>query len=143
MADDGLLSYMPFRPAVSRVQLYDITLRDYVDQFRIGVWDSEKGRRQRVRINVCLSLPWPERGPNDDLGDDLDAVLSYDFLIEGIRALRDGEHIQLVETLADRIVALCFSDPRVVKARVQIEKLDVVAESGGIGVVIERSREGP
>ena len=139
MADDGLLSYMPFRPAASRVQLYDITLRDYVDQFRIGVWDSEKGRRQRVRINLCLTLPWPDRAPSDDL----DAVLSYDFLIEGIRALRDGEHIQLVETLADRIIALCFSDPRVVKARVQIEKLDVVAESGGIGVVIERSREEP
>lgn len=140
MADDVLLSYVPFRPAVSRVHYYDITLRDYVDQFRIGVWGSEIGRRQRVRINVCLTLPWPEA----PLTDDLDGVLSYDFLIDGIRALRDGEHVHLVETLADRILALCFSDPRVTKARVQVEKLDVVPESGGVGVVIERSRrEGP
>lgn len=136
MADDALLSYVPFRPDVSRVRSYDITLRDYVDQFRIGVWGSEKGRRQRVRINVCLTLPWPER----PLTDDLDEVLSYDFLIDGIRALRDGEHVHLVETLADRILSLCFSDPRVTKARVQIEKLDVVPESGGVGVVVERSR---
>ena len=136
MADDALLPYVPFRPAVSRVQYYDITLRDYVDQFRIGVWGSEKGRRQRVRINVCLTLPWPER----PLTDDLDEVLSYDFLIDGIRALRDGEHVHLVESLADRILTLCFSDPRVTKARVQIEKLDVVPESGGVGVVVERSR---
>lgn len=140
MADDGMLSYVPFRPAVASVQHYDINLRDFVDLFRIGVWASEKGRRQRVRINVCLTMPWPERA----LADDLDEVLSYDFLIDGIRALRDGEHIQLVETLAARIVSLCFSDPRVVKARVQVEKLDVVPESGGVGVVIERSRrEGP
>lgn len=138
MADDGSLSYVPFRPAAADVQHYDITLRDFVDLFRIGVWDSEKGRRQRVRINVCLTLPWPDHA----LTDDLDEVLSYDFLIEGIRALRDGGHIQLVETLAARIVALCFADPRVVKVRVQIEKLDVVPESGGVGVVLERSRRG-
>ena len=136
MADDALLSYVPFRPAADHVRHYDITLRDYVDQFRIGVWGHEKGRRQRVRINVCLTLPWPEQ----PLTDDLDQVLSYDFLIDGIRALRDGEHIHLVESLADRIAALCFTDPRVVKARVQVEKLDVVPESGGVGVVLERSR---
>ncbi|WP_448187969.1 dihydroneopterin aldolase [Azospirillum sp. sgz301742] len=136
MADDALLSYVPYRPAASRTQTYDITLRDYVDQFRIGVWGSEKGRRQRVRVNVCLTLPWPEQ----PLTDALDEVLSYDFLIDGIRALRDAEHVHLVETLADRILALCFSDPRVTKARVQVEKLDVVPESGGVGVVLERSR---
>lgn len=138
MADETMLSYVPFRPGAARVPHYDITLRDYVDQFRIGVWNSEKGRRQRVRINVCLTLPWPER----PLNDELDEVLSYDFLIDGIRALRDGDHVHLVETLADRILALCFSDARVVKARVQIEKLDVVPNSGGVGVVVERSRPG-
>ncbi len=136
MADDALLSYVPFRPAASRVRYYDITLRDFVDQFRIGVWGSEIGRRQRVRINVCLTLPWPEQ----PLSDDLDEVLSYDFLIDGIRALRDGEHVHLVETLADRIMALCFSDPRVTKAQVRVEKLDVVPESSGVGVVLEQSR---
>ncbi len=115
---------------------YDITLRDYIDQFRIGVWDDEQGRRQRVRINARLTLPWPAH----PLNDRLDAVLSYDFLITGIRALRDGEHVHLVETLAERVLTLCFSDPRVVKASVQIEKLDIVPESAGVGVVIERSR---
>jgi FolB domain len=136
VADDAMLSYVPYRPAMSRVQTYDITLRDYVDHFKIGVWEREKGRTQRVRINVCLTLPWPDH----PMTDNLDEVLSYDFLIDGIRALRDGEHVHLVETLGDRILALCFSNPRVTKARVQVEKLDVVPESGGVGVVIERSR---
>ena len=136
MADDALLSYVPYRPAAGRVRYYDITLRDYVDQFRIGVWDQEKGRTQRVRINVSLTLPWPDR----PMTDSLDEVLSYDFLIDGIRALRDGEHVNLVETLGERILALCFSIPSVIRARVQVEKLDVVPESGGVGVVIERFR---
>ncbi|TWA72434.1 dihydroneopterin aldolase [Azospirillum brasilense] len=136
MADDALLSYVPYRPAASRVRYYDITLRDYVDQFRIGVWDQEKERTQRVRINVSLTLPWPDR----PMTDSLDEVLSYDFLIDGIRALRDGAHVNLVETLGDRILALCFSNPAVTRARVQVEKLDVVPESGGVGIVIERSR---
>lgn len=136
MADDALLSYVPYRPAASRTRYYDITLRDYVDQFKIGVWEREKGRTQRVRINVTLTLPWPDR----PMTDNLDEVLSYDFLIDGIRALRDGEHVNLVETLGDRILALCFSIPEVTRARVQVEKLDVVPESGGVGVVIERSR---
>ena len=136
MADDALLSDVPYHPATSPVRYYDITLRDYVDRFRIGVWDQEKGRAQRVRINVSLTLPWPDR----PMTDSLDEVLSYDFLIDGIRALRDGAHVHLVETLGDRILALCFANPNVVRARVQVEKLDVVPESGGVGVVIERSR---
>ena len=144
MADDALLSYVPFRPAAGRVRTYDITLRDYVDRFRIGVWDHEKERTQRVRINVSLTLPWPDpptdQPPDQPMTDSLDEVLSYDFLIDGIRALRDGGHVNLVETLGDRILALCFSIPSVTRARVQVEKLDVVPESGGIGVVIERSR---
>ncbi|NYZ14492.1 dihydroneopterin aldolase [Azospirillum sp. RWY-5-1] len=136
MADDALLSYMPFPPAMSRVRHYDITLRDYVDHFRIGVWGSEKGRRQPVRINLCVTVPWPDPPATDELDD----VLSYDYLIDGIRRLRDGEHVQLVETLARRILTLCFSDPRVTRARVQVEKLEVVPESAGMGVVVEWSR---
>jgi 7,8-dihydroneopterin aldolase/epimerase/oxygenase len=43
-----------------------------------------------------------------------------------------------VETLAERIAALCLSDRRVRVARVRVEKLDVFPDATSVGVEIER-----
>jgi dihydroneopterin aldolase len=47
--------------------------------------------------------------------------------------------VPLVETLAERIAAMLLAYPRVVKVRVQVEKLDVGPHL--VGVSIERTRE--
>ena len=128
----------PVPSVPSATRYYDLTIRDYVGPFRIGVWNHEKGRTQRVRVNLTVTVEHPGRAFTDDLG----TVVSYDYLIDGIRALQTSEHIQLVEVLAEQLMRLCMSDPRAVRARVQVEKLDIVPESAGVGIVIEDSREG-
>jgi dihydroneopterin aldolase len=122
----------------SAMRHYDLTIRDYVGLFRIGVWQHEHGRTQRVRVNLTVTVEHPKRPFSDDLG----TVVSYEYLINGIRALQTSEHIQLVEVLAEQLMRLCLSDPRAVHARVQVEKLDIVPESAGVGIVIEGGREG-
>ena len=47
-------------------------------------------------------------------------------------------HVMLVETLAERIAALLLEHPRVVRAKVRLEKLDL--GPGAVGVTIERER---
>jgi len=69
-------------------------------------------------------------------------VLNYETIVDGIKALADGKHINLVESLADRIAELCLADPRVRAARVMVEKLDIYAEAASVGVMIERRRDG-
>jgi len=43
-----------------------------------------------------------------------------------------------VETLAERIAALCLDDARVRSVRIRVEKLDVFPDATSVGVEIER-----
>ena len=56
------------------------------------------------------------------------------------RLLAEG-HINLVETLAEKIAALCLVDERVRSVRIRAEKLDVYAEAASVGIEIERRRD--
>ena len=69
-----------------------------------------------------------------------DYVIDFDLLdrIVTIRHAVGAGHVNLVETLAERIAAMCLEDRRVLSARVRIEKLDVFAEAESVGVEIER-----
>jgi dihydroneopterin aldolase len=116
---------------------YRIFVRDLVLPCSIGAYPEERLKPQRVRFNVSLQALSPRQGVNDDL----DRVLNYRHITDGIRALASGGHINLVETLAERIADLCLDDPRIVAARVSVEKLDVEPAANGIGVEIERRRE--
>lgn len=116
---------------------YVIFLRDFITGFSVGVHPHEQERRQRIRINVELIV----RHPGPDFPDDIAAVVSYEGIVEDIRSLTEEKHINLIESLAERIAALCLNDPRVRRARVQVEKLEVFPEAMSVGVVVERGRD--
>lgn len=111
-------------------------VRDLVLEADIGVRAHEKGRRQRIRLNLDLGVL------DTEVTDRLDSVVCYDDLIAAVRVVVGAEHVQLVETLAERIAEACFRDRRVMVARVRIEKLDVYADAESVGVEIERRRSG-
>ena len=115
---------------------YRIRIADLVLPARIGVYERERHAPQRVRINVELAVT-EHRGP---LGDDIANVVSYEDIANGIRAIIARGHINLVETLASEIAALCLEDCRVTRARVRVDKLDVMPDAAAVGVEIERSR---
>ncbi len=110
-------------------------IRDLVANMLIGVHRHERDGKQRVRINIDLSI-------SDDSGiddDRLAAVVSYETLVNEIRLLCDSGHVNLVETLAERVARLCFVDRRIRSAVVRVEKLDVFADTASVGVEIERT----
>lgn len=111
-----------------------IFIRDLVLPARIGVWTHEQERPQRVRLNLDLTVE--EAGSADRLED----VVRYDVIADGVRGLVAAGHINLVETLAERLAALCLAEPRVRTVRVRVEKLDVYADAASVGVEIERMR---
>jgi dihydroneopterin aldolase len=110
-----------------------VFVRDLVLACEIGVFRHERGARQRVRINLELGVV-EDRVPEDDLRN----VVCYDEIVAGIRCLAEGGHVNLVETLAERIAQLCLTDQRVRVARVRVEKLDVYPDVAAVGVEIER-----
>lgn len=122
----------PIASAADRVR--HVFLRDLVVPAAVGVWAHEHGRTQRVRINLDLAVIEPEA----PVPDRLEAVVCYDQLTRSVRELAGGEHVQLIETLAERIAALALDDPRIASVRVRVEKLDVYADASAVGVEIER-----
>jgi 7,8-dihydroneopterin aldolase/epimerase/oxygenase len=116
---------------------YRMFLHDLVLPCRIGVYDHERQKTQRVRINVNMRVE-PDAAPRND---DIANVLSYEDVLLGIKRLAGGEHINLVETLAEAIAEICLADARVLDVRVMIEKLDV-EPGASVGVEIEHSRPG-
>lgn len=117
---------------------YVITVRGFVAPFQIGVYAHERGRRQRLRIDLRLVV---ERG-RSRFTDDVTTVLSYEGLVLALQQLADGPHTQLLECLADRIGDLCLADPRVVEAEVSIEKPNVLPQIDSAGVSITYHRDG-
>lgn len=130
----------PFTPTARNVETAGrcrlVRVRDLVLPVSIGIYDREKLAPQRVCINVELKV----REGDESIGDDIANVVSYEDIVNGIKAIIADGHINLVETLADRIADLCLADPRVARARIGVDKLDIVPEAASVGVEIERSR---
>ena len=122
------------RHAPRGAPVYRIFVRDLVLPFRIGIHEHETRGTQRVRINTDLVVEPPAAT------DALQHVLNYETIVDGIRRISERGHIPLVEGLAEEILDLCFADPRVVAARISVEKLDVYAEAESVGVVVRRRR---
>lgn len=129
----------PLRPpAAARARLVRrrIFVRDLVLLCRIGVKPHEHETSQRVRINVDLHVA----GTEEAIDDDIRRVVSYEGIVANIRRIAAEGHINLVETLADRIAEMCLSNRRVESVRVRVEKLDVFDDALSVGTELERAR---
>src|SRR5215470_8288040 len=87
------------------VSTYRVFVRDLVLGCSIGIYDYEKAAPQRVRINAELVVA---EAP-DISRDDISGVLNYELIVDGIKAIVAGGHINLVETLAERVIDLCLT----------------------------------
>jgi (5-formylfuran-3-yl)methyl phosphate synthase len=110
-----------------------VFVHDLVLPVAIGAYDSERERTQRVRFNVDLGV---RRAGHH--AEDMRDVFSYDLVIDAIKLILSRGHVDLVETLAERIADALFAHPTVDCATIRIEKLDVI--EGSVGIEIERER---
>ena len=125
----------PLRIADAAHAIRHVFIRDLEVLANIGIHGHEQGLMQPVRINVDLAV--------EDLAvleDKLDSVVDYEKITQKIRAIIGKGHINLAETLAERIATATFEDPRVKSARVRVEKLHALPGAVSAGVEIERER---
>lgn len=125
----------PLRIANAALAIRHVFIRNLELLGHIGIHGHEKGKLQPVRINVDLAV--------EDIvaiEDRLDSVVDYGDITEKIRAIVGKGHINLAETLAERIAQACFEDRRVKTARVRVEKLHALPGAESAGVEIERER---
>lgn len=112
-----------------------VFIRNLEIQAQIGIYGHEKGKTQAVRLNIDLLVD-----DNPILEDKLDYVVDYAAITNNIRDLVAAGHVNLAETLAERVAALCLQDGRVKEARVRVEKLEALKGAEAAGVEIVRPR---
>ncbi|MEQ8247600.1 MAG: dihydroneopterin aldolase [Alphaproteobacteria bacterium] len=133
----GVSTIHPLRLADAENGVRHVFVRDLLLLAEIGVHRHEKRRTQKVRINIDLTV----REDAHPLNDQLENVVDYETVVEGVRQLIGAGHINLVETLAEQIAGLTLADDRVIATRVRIEKLQALADASSVGVEIERRRQ--
>jgi dihydroneopterin aldolase len=113
-----------------------VFVRDLEIVASVGVFEHEKRYEQRILVSAELSV----RDAYDGKSDRLEQVLDYGKVVDGIALLVQSEHVNLIETLAERIAAHCLADARVESVRVRIEKPEALPSCRSVGIEIERRR---
>lgn len=104
-----------------------------------GVLDFEHERAQTFVVDATLFLDLAPAGHSDDLHDTVD----YGAIAKGIVAIIEGEHVDLIEKLADRIASMILEYPAVARTQVTVHKpsAPIVVPFDDVSVTVERSRE--
>lgn len=95
-----------------------IALRGLSCQGRHGVFPDERRDGQTFVVDALLWLDTREAAASDALADTVD----YGALAQALAAVVEGDPVDLLETLAARLVAVCLQDPRVDEAEITVHK---------------------
>ena len=115
-----------------------ITLVGLEAQGRHGVFDFEREAGQVVRVDVVLGLDTRPAAASDDLADTVD----YGALARDVLGVVEGEPVDLLETLAQRIADVVLVDARVQWTEVTVHKpaAPIEATFSDVALTIRRSR---
>ena len=103
-----------------------------------GVFDHERRDGQRFVVDITLGLDTAPAAASGDLQDTVD----YGSLVGSVTSAVESEPVDLIETVAQRIVGVCLIDPRVEWARVTLHKPEapIDATFSDVALTITRKR---
>jgi len=103
-----------------------------------GVVDFERETGQVFRVDVVLGLDSRPAAASDDLADTVD----YGALARDVLGVVEGDPVDLLETLAQRIADVCLIDERVEWTEVTVHKpaAPIRATFADVALTIHRSR---
>jgi 7,8-dihydroneopterin aldolase/epimerase/oxygenase len=125
---------MPFSPQ----DHIRVVIADAIVERRCGMhaWERHAERPNRLKITVEM-FAHVAPGP---LGEA--AFIDYDRIRDFLKTFPSLPHTDLIETIADEIVAKCFEDARVDACRVAVLKPDIFNEAEAAGIEVFRTRTG-
>ncbi len=115
-----------------------ITLRGLRARGHHGVYDFERENGQDFVVDVRLDLDLGRAAASDDVTD----TVHYGELAGRLVQVIEGAPVNLIETLADRLLAVCLADERVTAAEVTVHKpqAPIPHEFADVAVTLRRSR---
>lgn len=115
-----------------------VALRGLRAHGRHGVYQAERESGQEFVVDAVLGLDVGEAARTDDLSRTVD----YGGLAERLTAVVEGGPVNLIETLAERLAAVCLDEPAVAEVEVTVHKphAPVRVRLDDVTVTIFRSR---
>ena len=113
-------------------------LRGVRTEAHVGRHAWERHAERPARLIVDVDMLAPTEGPAGVAGP----LIDYDIVRDAVRAWPGRPHTDLLETLAEELVALCFSIPAVQACRVSVQKPDIFNEADAAGIELFRVRGG-
>ena len=138
MVDDVRHAAAPVREAVTPAR-DRVALRGLSGFGRHGVFDFEREQGQRFVADVVCTLDLAPAASSDDLRHTVD----YGELAADVVADIEGEPLNLIEALADRIVATCLRRPAVQSVEVTVHKPEAPLPVGVTDVAVTLTRSKP
>ena len=111
-----------------------IFLRELRIDTVIGIYDWERRIRQTVVLDLEMGADIAAAAATDSIDDTLD----YKAVAKRVITFVEHSDFGLVETLAEKIVALIRTEFDVPWVRLTLNKAGAVRGSQGVGVIIER-----
>jgi dihydroneopterin aldolase len=116
-----------------RISLHGLRVRGHH-----GVFDFERRAGQDFVVDVELELDLAKAAASDDVAD----TVHYGELAGRLAEVIAGEPVNLIETLAERLAAVCLADARVAGATVTVHKpqAPIPHEFADVAVTVRRTR---
>ncbi|MFM9878832.1 MAG: dihydroneopterin aldolase [Burkholderiaceae bacterium] len=112
-------------------------LTGLVREVRIGIHDFERAKPQRIVFDIDLYVSLAATTPQRD---DIAEVVDYDYVRQVVFAITDASHIDLQETLCDRVLEGLLAHPQVLACQVSTRKPDVYPDCAAVGVEAFKSK---
>ena len=116
---------------------YKILIKELTLDASIGIHDFEKKKKQKIAISLSLDVDDNISG----IKHKIENFVSYEHIVNDIKSILKKGHIDLLETLGEKIVELCFNDERVLTIKLKLEKLEVFKDASSVGIEIFRKKK--
>ncbi len=115
-----------------------IYLSDLKIETVIGVYDWEREIKQNVILDLEMGTDIRRAAETDNIDD----TLNYKAVSKRVIDFVEQSEFELVETLAERIVAIIREEFSVPWVRLRLNKKGAVSAAVDVGVIIERGDKG-
>ena len=110
-----------------------IIVKDLILLLSVGIHQFEKLEKQRVKFNIEITTD-----PN--LKPDIKSIVNYENVINDIKRLTKKNHFELLEGLSESLFDEMFKNKKIKKIKLKIEKLDIIKETGSVGIEVIKTR---
>ena len=110
-----------------------IFIKNYRTKSFIGIYPEEKETKQRIKISVKLEIR------RNEITDKISSTVCYKNVLDVLENIDKFGHINLVETLANKLAEEFMKIKNINKIIIKISKCEISKEGTDIGFTLKKN----